>query len=124
MRDLLNDKERDAKLNARPTLNHLTIDQIKAKVVDAQYINEGVLTLAILTLENGYIVTGQSACADPMNFDLDLGKRLAFDDAVKKIWPLEGYLLRQKLYEEELEVEKQEMFTEAVEERRRDVEDD
>jgi hypothetical protein len=55
------------------------------------------LTLCVLTLQNGFVVTGQSACADPANFDADVGRRLARDDAVKMVWMFEGYALRSAL---------------------------
>lgn len=57
----------------------------------------GLLTFCILVLKNGYTVVGTSACASPENFDRDLGRKIARNDAVQKIWPLEGYLLREKL---------------------------
>ena len=101
MNNLMTDQERDEALVNRPTPNHLTPDSVKATVKDATYIHEGVMTIAVLTLQNGYTVTGQSACADPANFDIELGKKIAYDDGLKKIWPLEGYLLRQRLYEAE-----------------------
>lgn len=58
------------------------------------------LTFCILTLENGFTVTGESACASPENFDPFIGKEIALKNAREKIWQLEGYLLKQKLYEE------------------------
>lgn len=99
----MSDAERDKALASRPSPNHVTLDDIKAKIVDASYYLHGTLIVAIVTLQNGYTVTGKSACADPANFDLDLGKKLAFDDAVRAVWPLEGYLLRERLYRESQE---------------------
>ena len=55
------------------------------------------LTVCALTLRNGYQVVGESACASADNFDAALGQRLAFEDARRKVWSLEGYLLRSKL---------------------------
>ncbi|OFE44645.1 hypothetical protein BJN41_00520 [Acinetobacter towneri] len=55
------------------------------------------LTFCILTLENGFTVTGESACASPENFDAEIGKKIAYDNAREKIWLLEGYLLKEKL---------------------------
>lgn len=55
------------------------------------------MTIAILVLKNGFIVTGESAAASPENFDAEIGKKIARDNARNKIWPLEGYLLRDKL---------------------------
>lgn len=98
MSEMTNER-RDELLANRPSPNHVTPDSIKAKVRGVQYVNEGVMTIAILTMENGYTITGQSACADPANYDKNLGEKIAYDDAVRKVWPLEGYLLRQHLHE-------------------------
>lgn len=57
------------------------------------------LTFCILTLENGFTVTGESACASPENFDAEIGKKIAYDNAREKIWLLEGYLLKEKLHQ-------------------------
>ena len=56
-------------------------------------------TVCLLTLTNGYTVLGESACASPENFDEELGRRIAYENARNKIWSLEGYLLKQRLYE-------------------------
>ena len=56
-----------------------------------------LLTFCVLVLWNGYSVVGQSACADPANFDEELGRRLARADAVSKVWPLMGYELKTNL---------------------------
>lgn len=58
------------------------------------------LTFCTIILENGFTVTGESACASPENFDPFIGKEIALQNAREKIWQLEGYLLKQKLYEE------------------------
>ncbi|HCT7092507.1 TPA: hypothetical protein OT711_001766 [Klebsiella aerogenes] len=59
-----------------------------------------LLTFCVLTLKNGFTVTGESACASPENFDPEIGRKIARDNAVNKIWMLEGYLLKQKLSEQ------------------------
>lgn len=56
-----------------------------------------LLTFCILVLRNGFTVTGESACASPENFDAELGRKIARQNAVAKIWPLMGYELRSKL---------------------------
>ncbi len=56
------------------------------------------LMICILTLNNGFTVTGQSACADPANFKRDIGERLAREDAEKKIWAFMGYMLKEEIY--------------------------
>lgn len=59
----------------------------------------GLLTFCVLVLRNGFMVTGESACASPENFDAEIGRKIARDNATKKIWPLEGYLLKQALHD-------------------------
>lgn len=56
-----------------------------------------LLTFCVLVLRNGFTVTGESACASPENFDAEIGRRIARENAVQKIWPLMGYELRTKL---------------------------
>lgn len=55
------------------------------------------LTICILVLKNGFTVTGESACVSPENFDAELGRKIARQKAVDKIWMLEGYLLKDRL---------------------------
>lgn len=62
----------------------------------------GTLTFCVLVLKNGFTVTGESACASPENFDPEIGKKVARENAREKIWVLEGYLLKQRLHEQEL----------------------
>lgn len=56
-----------------------------------------LLTFCVLVLKNGFTVTGESACASPENFDPEIGRNIARQNAVAKIWPLMGYELRSKL---------------------------
>ena len=58
-----------------------------------------LLTFCVIVLKNGFTVTGESACASPENFDEELGRKIARQNAVQKIWPLMGYALKQKLHE-------------------------
>jgi len=56
-----------------------------------------LLTFCVRVLRNGFTVTGESACASAENFDAELGRKIARQQAVEKIWPLMGYGLRSKL---------------------------
>ncbi len=57
-----------------------------------------LLTFCVLVLQNGFTVTGESACASPENFDAEIGRKVARQNAEQKIWMLEGYLLKQQLH--------------------------
>jgi hypothetical protein len=60
-------------------------------------VSLGLLTFCVLVLRNGFAVTGESACASAENFDAVIGRKIARQNAVEKIWPLEGYLLKDRL---------------------------
>lgn len=78
----------------------LTPDLIQSKIVKEQFFKlTDVLTVCVLTLENGFTVTGESACASPANYNQEIGEKIAKENATEKIWMLEGYLLKQKLFE-------------------------
>jgi hypothetical protein len=97
---MLTPDQRDVLLSQRPA-ERVTRESIQAKVMKTDFLNVGLLTICVVTLENGFSVRGESACAHPDNYDRALGERIAYDDAIAKIWPLEGYLLKQRLWEAE-----------------------
>lgn len=64
-----------------------------------------LLTFCVIQLRNGFTVTGESACASPENFDAEIGRKIAHDSAVAKIWPLMGYELKERLHQQRLPVQ-------------------
>lgn len=84
----------------------LTAPRLTPAHIDAQIAGEAfhvfpgtTLTVCALTLRNGYQVVGESAAASPANFDAELGRKIARDNARNKIWALEGYVLKYRLAE-------------------------
>ena len=82
------------------TAPRVTPDRVEGVIVSEQYyVFPGTtFTSCLLTLANGFTVHGESACASPENFDADLGRKIARDNAKNKIWMLEGYALRERLH--------------------------
>lgn len=100
MEDSMNEQQieqeiQDKGLNA-PRITPNDIDLI---ITHEQYhvFSGTCLTVCCLTLKNGFTVTGESACASPENFNIEIGQQIAKRNAREKIWALEGYLLREKL---------------------------
>lgn len=103
------------------TNNKVTLQDIEANIISEHYFTaeEGaqgrlakvnpdlgmenptlaLLTFCVLTLRNGFTVTGESACVSPETFDAEIGRKIARQKAVEKIWPLLGFALKQKLSE-------------------------
>ena len=86
-------------LNA-PRLRPADIDDV---IVGEDYyvFPNTTFTVCLLTLKNGFNVSGESAAASIENFDVEIGRKIAKDNARNKIWALEGYLLKQKIFESE-----------------------
>ncbi|MGQ0286797.1 Gp49 family protein [Pasteurellaceae bacterium 22721_9_1] len=81
-------------------MTKVTPAYLKSLIVNTEYVHQGVLTICTLTLKNGFNVVGTSACVDESNYNQEVGDKVAFEDAFDKIWVLEGYLLKQKMYEQ------------------------
>jgi hypothetical protein len=82
------------------TEHRVTLDSMLAKIMHAEYIYPQTiphLTICVLILDNGFAVVGKSAPADPENFNKELGVKFAKEDAIRQMWQLEGYALRERL---------------------------
>lgn len=57
-----------------------------------------LMTLCVLLLRNGCKVVGVNhGPVDPANFDAEHGRRDAREDAIRQVWPLLGFRLRDQL---------------------------
>jgi hypothetical protein len=100
----INREELENELKKKKLNNpRLTPYDIQEAIVKEHYfiVPDTQTTICALTLKNGFTVIGHSAPASPKNFDKDIGEKVSRAHAVEKIWELEGYLLKQKLYEKE-----------------------
>lgn len=79
------------------TAPRITPDMVDAWIKETTFTQDGLLTVCILTATNGYRFVGKSACASPENFDEDIGRKLAHDDARKQLWPHLGFQLCSEL---------------------------
>jgi predicted P-loop ATPase/GTPase len=94
--------------NVQQTPNRVTLQSLYDRINATEYIHPESLptmTIAVLTLDNGFVVVGKSAPADPENYNEALGQQFARDDAIRQMWQLEGYLLRERLWQAEGEDE-------------------
>lgn len=95
--ELMTNDELDQKLKDRPA-PRVTKEYIDSRIVDIDYDNAfHTVTICNILLDNGFSVRGESACVDPENFDAEIGKKLAYDNAFRKLWPLFGFLLAESL---------------------------
>lgn len=83
------------------TDNRVTLGSMVAKIANVEYIrpiNLRHMTICVITMRNGWALVGKSAPVDAANFNLELGQKFAYEDALRQCWQLEGYLLRERLY--------------------------
>ena len=74
----------------------ITQQDIELLIVKEDYICHGVLTICILEVKNGTLVTGEAACVYPENYDREVGQKISRQKAINKIFALEGYLLAER----------------------------
>lgn len=79
----------------------VSIESIKDKIAKVEYYPwpDSTLTICVITMQNGYSVRGESACVDMAAYNPAKGKLYAYEDAFRKIWALEGYLLKQQMFD-------------------------
>lgn len=94
------------------TAPRVSLADIEAKIAQEHWFTAGeavralgqpgnstldLLTIYLAVLDNGFTVIGKSAPASAENYDVDLGCKLAREDAIRQIWPLMGFALRERL---------------------------
>lgn len=73
---------------------------IDAVIVGKQFyvFPDALTTVCLLTLANGFTVTGEAACVSPENFRAEIGEKVAYENARAKVWQLEGYRLKEACF--------------------------
>jgi phosphohistidine phosphatase SixA len=82
------------------TRHRVTLESMVEKILSEEYIhpvNIPHMTICVITVDNGFALVGKSAPADAENFDETLGRKFAKEDAIRQMWPLEAYLLRERM---------------------------
>lgn len=107
-------EESDQAAAAVAVAPRVSLADLEAKIASQHFINgssllvegaieEGekealeLLTICVLVLRNGFTLIGKSAPASPENFNQELGEKFSREDALRQLWPMEGYLLREKI---------------------------
>lgn len=81
----------------------ITPDEIAAKIERVEYIHHDLLTFCVITMLSGFKVTGQAACAAPAEYEQQKGDKMAYRDAFSKLFLMEGYMLRDRQYQQSIQ---------------------
>jgi hypothetical protein len=109
----------DALSASNATAPRVSVQSMEAKIASKYFVNAenaisssglevdldengftplALLTLCFLVMENGFTIVGKSAPASAANYDEEKGRTFAYEDAIRQLWPLEGYALREHLF--------------------------
>jgi hypothetical protein len=117
MEDTMSLEATDAESASFAVAPRVSLADIKDAIARAYYYNAGVvvrecsndvapppsldvLSICLIVMKNGFTIIGKSAPASAENFNQEYGFKLAYEDAVRQIWPHMGFALRDKLYHE------------------------
>lgn len=81
----------------------VTPEDLKANIAHVEYVRHvshggKVLRWAVITTKSGFAVTGDpSVSVSPENDRPLIGEKVAYDNAVHKLWVLMGYALSENL---------------------------
>lgn len=103
MSTLISDDKLACAMEALPG-KRVTAEAIQQRIKAVDFIDAPgcapTLTICNIALDNGYSVRGESACVDPANYKQEIGRKLAYEDAIRKLWPLFGFLLAEWRYQQ------------------------
>lgn len=94
--NLITNEELAKKLSESPA-ERVTEEYMKSRISDTRFTAiGGTVTHCRITLDNGFSVSGESACVNPENYNQEIGQKIAHDNAFRQLWPLFGFLLAEK----------------------------
>lgn len=100
--DALQQSEKDAAAVQQPGTDRVSLDYMFSRIAQVSYRQDDLVphgTHCTILLDNGFAARGFSAPADPANFNLQYGAKLAYDDAIRSLWPLFCFLLCENRYQ-------------------------
>lgn len=86
--------EKLEELLAKSPAPRVTKDAMEARISNTEFTRIGdTITHCRIVLDNGFSVSGESACVNPENYNQEIGEKIAYDNAFRQLWPLFGFLL-------------------------------
>ena len=91
--NMLSNTQLEEKLSTSPA-PRVTSEQMQSRIKTVSYYKIGnTVTLCNIELDNDYSVRGESACVNLINYDKEIGEKIAYENAFGKLWALFGFLL-------------------------------
>ena len=94
--DLITNDKLEGLLAASPA-DRVTPEYMKSRITSTDFTRIGeTVTHCRIVLDNGFGISGESACVNPENYNQQIGEKIAYDNAFRQLWPLFGFLLAEK----------------------------
>lgn len=76
-------------------------EDLDERIAEARYhrVEGTTATVCMVILHSGFVVIGQSACINPEVFDEEAGREFAYQEALKKLWELEAYRVKENAHD-------------------------
>lgn len=92
----MSNEELEKRLENCPA-ERVTKGGIEERISSTEFNRLGdTVTHCRIILDNGFSVSGESACVNPENYNEEIGQKIAYDNAFRHLWPLFGFLLAEK----------------------------
>ncbi len=97
-------------------MSTITKTSVLSKIRKIRYsqIPDSTMILCAITMMNGFVVIGESACLNPATFSVTKGENLAYDEAISKIINMEAYLHAEHTYKDKSESSNQAENTSGI----------
>src|SRR4051812_7890277 len=94
--ELISNEKLEELLAASPAERE-TPEYMKSRIANTTFTRIGeTVTHCRIVLDNGFSVSGESACVNAANYNQQIGEKIAYDNAFRLLWPLFGFLLSEK----------------------------
>ena len=84
------------------SVHRVQLDKLLQESVTEETIFHGKELVISFKLPCGFTVAGRSAVVNAEKFDLNIGRLLSYEDAIRQLWLLEGYRVQWKMYLDQL----------------------
>lgn len=95
--ELITNEKLDELLEGSPA-ERITKEYMESRIaISPKFTRIGeTVTHCRIVLDNGFSVSGESACVNAENYNQSIGEKIAYDNAFRQLWPLFGFLLAEK----------------------------
>jgi len=74
-------------------MNELQLQQLISEIRYTDRVLDTTATICMIRVDK-FVVVGQTGCLEDQDYDQDLGRQAAYNDALRQLYKLEAYRLK------------------------------